>query len=124
MKKLLFTGIVVALAEIAIGSSAHAQDVDLVCGPVDPAEHDEDSIKQNNLPIHLHLGGKPEMTFWDGTRPDTVTGAPRQIFFSWDEKRADGRHHDGAINRQTGRTAVWVYDHFEVAECLPIKRLF
>jgi hypothetical protein len=68
MKKLLLAGVVVALAEIAIGPSAHAQDFDLVCGPVDPAEHDEDSIKQNNLSIHLHLGDKPAMTFWDGTR--------------------------------------------------------
>lgn len=117
----LFAGIVVALTEIAIGPSAHAQDVDLLCNPV---SDDEDSIKRSNLPIHLHLGDKNEMTFWDYAKPDSVSAASTQIYFEWSERHADGQKRYGSLNRQTGRIAVWEYHHFEIAECLPIKRLF
>jgi hypothetical protein len=109
------------LAAIAVPTSAHAQDIDLVCNPF---AGDEDSIKRNNLHIHIHLGDKPQMTFWDGTQPDFVSPSASEIYFRWDAKRADGQHHDGNINRVTGKTAVWAYDHFEIAECLPVKRLF
>ena len=109
------------LALLLLAALAHAQDIDLVCNPF---EGDEDSIKRNNLHIHIHLGDKPQMTFWDGTQPDFVSPSASEIYFRWDAKRADGQHHDGNINRVTGKTAVWAYDHFEIAECLPVKRLF
>jgi hypothetical protein len=63
---------------------------------------------------------------WDGTRPDFIGVGPVEINFSWKE-RDDGKLPGGLLNRQTGRLVLnSVADpvHFQIAECLPVKRLF
>jgi hypothetical protein len=113
---------VVVLAGLAPARPAGAQDIDLICNPL---AGDADSIRRTGLQIHIHLGDTPQMIFWDGTQPDNVSARAYDIDFQWwATKRADGQYRHGGIRRTTGKTVVWEYDHFEVAECLPAERLF
>jgi hypothetical protein len=121
MRKMILT--LAALAALSIAPSVYAQEVDLVCGPV---ADDSDSITRSNLPIHIRLGDKPEIKLWDGTRPDFIGIGPVDINFNWKE-RDDGKMPGGLLNRQTGMlvlNAVADPDHFKIAQCLPVKRLF
>ena len=79
---------------VAMSANAHAQDIDLLCGPYMVRSDEnprielpaEGSVTQKNLPLHIHLDGdKSTVTLWNGEPPARVTVASAtEIWFTWE----------------------------------------